>query len=140
MFKHILLAFDGSAQAREAALMAGQLAREQSPQAMVRVAVVEEPIYSGLGEPNFSEAAAKRALEGQELMDMAVKLVGADLDVHSEMLLGPVAQKIIEVAAVRECDLIVMGSRGLTGLSGLLLGSQTQKVISLAHCPVMVVR
>jgi nucleotide-binding universal stress UspA family protein len=140
MFKHILLAFDGSDHARKAALVAGQMAREQVPPALLRVAVVAEPIYGGLGEPNFSEQAARRSLEGQELLDAAVSLAGAGIEVHTEMLLGPVAQKIIEMAEVRECDLIVMGSRGLTGLTGLLLGSQTQKVISLASCPVLVVR
>jgi nucleotide-binding universal stress UspA family protein len=44
------------------------------------------------------------------------------------------------VANTRKADLIIMGSRGLGTLAGLVLGSQSQKVISHAPCPVLVVR
>ncbi|MBK8780690.1 MAG: universal stress protein [Anaerolineales bacterium] len=40
----------------------------------------------------------------------------------------------------RESNIIIMGSRGLGRLSGLLLGSTSQKVVAHAHCPVLVVR
>jgi nucleotide-binding universal stress UspA family protein len=53
---------------------------------------------------------------------------------------GDPAQEIIAVAQDRQADLIVVGSRGHGRLAGLLLGSVAQKVISLAHCPVVVVR
>ena len=144
MFKNILLAFDGSDHSRKAALVTGQLARQQQPPALVRITVAVQPIYRGWGEPNFTEVASKRAIEGQELLDSAAKLVGGqggpEIEVHTELLFGPAADEIINVAEVRGCDLIVMGTRGLGALRGLLLGSQTQKVISHAHCPVMVIR
>jgi nucleotide-binding universal stress UspA family protein len=50
------------------------------------------------------------------------------------------AEAILEVAETCQCELIVMGTRGLGRLGGLLLGSRAQKVISLAHCPVLVVK
>ena len=140
MFKNILLAFDGSDNSRKAALVTGQLARQLQPPAAVRITCAVHPIYGGLGEPNFTELASHRALEGQDLLDVAVKLVGDGVETHTELLFGPAAEEIIKVAEVRECDLIVMGSRGLSALAGLVLGSHTQKVISHAHCPVMVVR
>jgi len=65
--------------------------------------------------------------------------VGDGLDVHEELLFGPPAAEILSVADVRGCDLIVMGARGQGGLRSLLFGSQTQKVLGQAHCPVLVV-
>jgi len=47
---------------------------------------------------------------------------------------------ILEAAERLGCDLIAMGSHGRRGLQGLLLGSQTQRVLLNAPCPVLVVR
>lgn len=138
MFKHILLAFDGSDHARKAALIAGECAREHD--STVRVVVAVDPIQADLGEPNFSRVASERSLRGQELLEAAKGLVGSGVDVHTELLFGLASDEIITVAEVRQCDLIIMGSRGLSALGGLVLGSHTQKVISRAHCPVLVVR
>jgi nucleotide-binding universal stress UspA family protein len=49
-------------------------------------------------------------------------------------------QEIIKVARKRKCDLIVMASHGRRGLSGLLLGSETVKVLTHSKIPVLVVR
>ena len=53
---------------------------------------------------------------------------------------GHVAKAIIETCTANEIDLIVMGSRGLSDVQGLLLGSVTHKVIQLAHVAVLVAR
>lgn len=140
MFQHLLLAFDGSENAQRAAALAGTLAREQNPPAMVRVVVAVDRVSANLGEPNFSRLAAERTLRGQELILEARGRVGAGLDVHEELLFGPPAEEILGVAEVRGCDLIVMGTRGHSPLQGLLFGSQAQKVIGRAPCPVLVVR
>lgn len=140
MFKHILLAYDGSDLSFKAAKVAGDLARQQQPAAMVRVVCAVDPISADLGEPNFSRVAGERRLAGDRCVENAKNQIGGGLDVHTEVLFGPVAEEILRVADVRGCDLIVMGSRGLSGLKSLLLGSQTQKVISHAACPVLVVR
>jgi nucleotide-binding universal stress UspA family protein len=50
------------------------------------------------------------------------------------------AQAILEAAAARKCDLIVMASHGRRGLASLLLGSETQKVLTHAKVPVLVCR
>jgi nucleotide-binding universal stress UspA family protein len=60
--------------------------------------------------------------------------------ISTEPSVGDPAQEIITVAQDRQADLIVVGSRGRGRLAGLLLWSVAQKVISLAHCPVVVVR
>ncbi|MBM4422124.1 MAG: universal stress protein [Chloroflexi bacterium] len=138
MFKHILLAYDGSDHARRAAQVAAECARTHG--AVVRVVCAVEPIAADLGEPNFSRVAGERRLAGERCVEEARQLIGEGVDVHTEVLFGPAAAEIITVAEVRGCDLIIMGSRGLGGLRGLLLGSHTQRVISHAHCPVLVVR
>jgi nucleotide-binding universal stress UspA family protein len=56
------------------------------------------------------------------------------------MIEGHIADAIIEVAKTHQSDLIVMGSRGLGRLAGALLGSNSQKVVSEAPCPVLIVR
>lgn len=140
MFTHILLAYDGSEHALRAADLAGRLAREQRPPAIVRVVTAVEPLSANLGEPNFSQLAAERALQGQALLGAAVAQLGVGLEIHQELLFGPAADEIVQVATVRQCDLIVMGSRGLGGLRALLMGSHTHKVLSHAPCPVLVVR
>ncbi len=62
------------------------------------------------------------------------------IDVEPEVLEGPGPKAILNVAETRDADLIVVGSRGLGAVRGLLLGSVSERVIRLAKCPVLVVR
>jgi nucleotide-binding universal stress UspA family protein len=139
MFKHILLAVDGSEHALRATEIAADLAR--SLKAELRIIVVYDPIPLYLGEPNLQHAINARLKEAHEILDRAVEAVGeVPADVHTGVIEGNSAEAIIEVAQTRECDLIVMGSRGRGRLAGLLLGSNSQKVVSHAPCPVLIVR
>jgi nucleotide-binding universal stress UspA family protein len=139
MFERILLAVDGSEHAVHAAKVAADLAR--CMKAELRILVVYAPIPPYLGEPNLQQAINARLDESQAILQKAVEAVG-DLpgEIHTEVLEGDAAETIIEVAKVRNSDLIVMGSRGLGRLAGLLLGSTSQKVVSHAPCPVLIVR
>ena len=70
-------------------------------------------------------------------------LIQAGVKAHGEVrntLFGHTAADIVQDAKEHEVDVIVMGSRGLTDLAGLVLGSTAHKVIHLADRPVMVVR
>ena len=49
-------------------------------------------------------------------------------------------ESIIRVARAEKCDVIVMASHGRSGLSGMILGSETQKVLTHSKIPVLVVR
>jgi nucleotide-binding universal stress UspA family protein len=61
-------------------------------------------------------------------------------DVQSESLAGDdIAQSIMDAARRDDVDLIIVGKRGLTRMTGLLLGSVSQKLVSAAPCAVMVV-
>ncbi len=140
MFGNILLAVDGSEHALHTAKVAGDLARTMKTE-IVRVVVVYGYIPTYLGEPNMQAVIDARLKEANEILDSAIKAIG-DIPgkIHTEVIEGTPAESIIEVSLTRGSDLIVMGSRGLGTLGGLLLGSNSQKVVSLAHCPVLVVR
>lgn len=140
MFDKVLLAVDGSEHAMRAARMAAELARSMKSTEL-RIVVSYESIPPYLGEPNMQSAITARMKEAQSVLDQAVKEVGKiPGTVHTEVLEGPPADAIIDVANTRESDVIVMGSRGLGRLAGLLLGSTSQKVVSHAPCPVLIIR
>jgi len=140
MFDTILLAVDGSEHALHAAGVAANLAKAMNSQTLW-VAVAYGPIPSFLGEPNLQEAISARLNESEQILQQAVEAMGPlASDVQTELLEGDAAESIIEVASTRNCDVIVMGARGLGRLTGLLLGSTSQKVVAHAPCPVLIVR
>ena len=140
MFKNIVLAVDGSDHAIHAAKMAGDLARTMKSENLW-IVMAYDPIPTYLGEPNMQNVLSKRLEEVEIVLQMAIKAVAKiPGEIRKEILEGSAAEEIIKVAEIRECDLIIMGSRGLGKLTGLVLGSQSQKVVSHAHCPVLIVR
>lgn len=139
MFDKILLAVDGSEHALRAAKMAGDLARNMKSKG-VRIVVAFDSVPSYLGEPNLESAIEARMKEAQAILQKAQEAVGAvPAEIHTELIEGSPAEAIIDVATTRQSDVIVMGSRGL-GRLGALLGSTSQKVVSHAPCPVIIVR
>jgi nucleotide-binding universal stress UspA family protein len=140
MFERILLAVDGSEHALHATRKAAELARLTKP-VEFRIVVAYDPIPLYLGEPNMQLVITNRKGEAEEVLNAAMKEVGTvPCEIHTELLEGDPASAILEVAKVRNSDVIVMGSRGLGRLAGLLLGSTSQKVVSHAPCPVLIVR
>jgi nucleotide-binding universal stress UspA family protein len=140
MFKRILLAVDGSDHALHATRKAAELARCMKP-VELRIVVAYDPIPLYLGEPNMQVVITNRKGEAEETLNAAVKEVGSiSCEIHTEILEGDPASAILEVAKTRGSDVIVMGSRGLGLLAGLLLGSTSQKVVAHAPCPVLIVR
>lgn len=140
MFDQILLAVDGSEQALHAAKVAGDLARTVHA-IELRVVVAYEPVPAYLGEPNLQNTLNARLNESQEVLQEAEGAIGeTSTQIQTEMIEGQIAEAIINVAKTRHSDLIVMGSRGLGRFAGALLGSNSQKVVSEAPCPVLIVR
>ena len=140
MFEKILLAVDGSEHALHAAKVAGDLVRAVKAKEL-RVVIAYEPVPAYLGEPNLSNTISARMNDSQEILHEAEEAMGqVPVEIHSEMIEGQIADAIINVAETRGCDLIIMGSRGLGRLAGALLGSNSQKVVSEAQCPVLIVR
>jgi nucleotide-binding universal stress UspA family protein len=139
MFKKILLAFDGSDHARKAAKIAGELANKMQADLWVVIAYDAFPSY--LGVPNEQTAIDSRIDKANEEMEGAVREIGPiSGKLTREILEGPATEAILNVADARGIELIVMGTRGHGRLEGLLIGSHSQKVVSHAQCPVLVVR
>ena len=140
MFEKVLLAVDGSDHALHAARTAADLARTMNAKEF-RIVVAYDFIPPYLGEPNMQFAIDARMEAAKSILEEAVKEVGKlPCEVHTELIEGSAAEAIIDVATTRKSDVIVMGSRGLGTLAGLLLGSTSQKVVAHAPCPVLIVR
>ena len=139
MFRSILLAIDGSPHANEALEYARDLALRNGAQVIVVHAFDQVPGH--LGEPLESRVMARRFSSGYQVAnDAARELRDAGLDVVVEVLEGPPADAILRVADVRECDLIVMGSRGHGTVTSLLLGSVSHRVLAHTKAPVLIVK
>lgn len=140
MFEKVLLAVDGSEHALHAARTAADLARTMKAKEF-RIVVAYDFIPPYLGEPNMQYAIDARMKEAKAIMQKTVDAVGdIPCEIHTELIEGSSAEAIISVATTRKSDVIVMGSRGLGKLAGLLLGSTSQKVVAHAPCPVLIVR
>ncbi len=94
------------------------------------------------------ESHAYREEEMARIINEADKLVGpylkriekAGIAVESRIMEEPAGEAITEIARIEKCDLIVLGTRGLTNLAGLIVGSVTNRVLQTAPCAVLVVR
>ncbi len=77
----------------------------------------------------------------QMLLDQIVtRLDFSGIKVEKEVLLGEPFEKIVETAKEGNYDLIIMGNRGFSKIKRFFVGSVTQRVISEAPCPVLVIR
>ena len=68
------------------------------------------------------------------------RVEAAGLRAHSHIATGPAADAIVSAAEAQGIDLIVMSTRGLTGLKHVLLGSVAERTIRTAPCPVLTVK
>ena len=140
MFEKILLAVDGSEHSLHAAKEAGDLARAMKSE-ILRIVVAFDGIPPYLGEPNLQQAINARMKEANKILQKAEDAVGKiPGEIHTELIEGSPAEAIINVAKTRGSTIIVMGSRGLSSIAGLVLGSTSHKVVSHASCPVLIVR
>jgi len=137
MFERIVLAVDGSAPSNRAIETAADLARRIGSEVIVLHVREREMAYVGAVEIESTD-------EVRELVDGTVRqLKDAGVSARGEVLstvFGRAARVILEAANEDGAEMIVMGSRGLSDLAGLVLGSVTHKVLHLARCPVLVVR
>jgi len=90
--------------------------------------------YAYLGEIDLSEFVT----ETKEILDAAIAAVDTTgVTVESKVMTGGAAQVLVEEA--KGADLLVVGSRGRGGFSGLLLGSVSQQAAHHAPCPIVIV-
>ena len=138
MFECIVYATDGSDHARKALVYARDLAKLHN--AKLFVVHVYSRVSDFLDYKEYDTILGHRIAAGDKIIEEAGKeFEVAGLKSQAELLEGPVAEAIMNVAEIRDADLIVLGVRGMSSLEGLLLGSVSQKVIHHATCPVLVV-
>lgn len=104
---------------------------------------VREPVDADEVRQFLSEARIRefQEKEGRLLTDAAsAKLTAAGIRNTSMVSIGEIAPTIVEQCKAQTCDQIVMGSRGLSSIASLLMGSVATKVIHLAEVPVTFVK
>lgn len=147
MYKHILIPTDGSKLSSRAIQHALAIAKSMGSRVTgLFVAPAPTPLlFKGLVpvrhlQPDqhaaLSDKAAARYLGEIETAAQAAGVRCECLSVEDEYP----ADTIVRVAVKRKCDLIVMASHGRRGIAGVLLGSETQKVLLQAKMPVLVCR
>jgi nucleotide-binding universal stress UspA family protein len=138
MIANLLVAYDGSCQAQKAFDFGLEMAVKYSA-ALTVISVARPP------EPPVNvelQAVLEHATEYFESQYVKMKEQAAAMGVQCsfEVHVGHPAEQIVHLADARKVDAIVMGHRGESLLQKWLLGSVAKRVLSYAHCTVIVVR
>jgi nucleotide-binding universal stress UspA family protein len=150
IFSRILVAFDNSEPSKRALDLASKTAAILKGELIVLTVVprVTMPIFSEDGIGSFSVAENqniydkmrefyKRALEKAEA---EVRIRFPDLKLEALLMEGRPSAIIIEEAELRDVNLIMMGSRGLGGITGWLLGSTSNNVVNQCTKPILLLK
>jgi nucleotide-binding universal stress UspA family protein len=144
MFKRILFPTDGSeitGKAMQTAIGMAKLAGAE----LYALAVKEPFPYSAISEmqpvppQEFFDAQERLAASHVKAVTAAATAAGVVCKGHTVEAVHP-WEAMLDHAKLQGCDLIVMASHGRRGVSALLLGSETQKVLTHSSLPVLVVR
>ncbi|WP_421042685.1 universal stress protein [Paraburkholderia sp. A2RI-6] len=146
MYKQILVAVDGSRSGRRALDEAVKIAQATGA-AVQALCVVQHParlVDVGTGfaeEPTRQRAEADLATAALEEAKTVFAQVGVSGTARAADAMGEdIAAVIYRIAAEEDADLVVMGTRGLSGVKRLLLGSVAESFLRMADRPVMLVR
>ena len=137
MFERILLAVDGSPQSDKAVQLAAKLAAVTGDEVIVTHVVEVVPTKVGVVESELREDALQ--LVERQAKELAAAGVAASSEV-GRAFSGGVGKVLVDAAIEHRVGLIVMGSRGRSDLSSLLLGSVAHRVLHHSHCPVLIAR
>ena len=145
MFKHILLPTDGSPLSQAAAQKGIRFAKEISAKVTGlcvapegHYAIYEGEIPGGFQDKALAEFKAQAKIQLAGIVKAAEE-AGVSCDTVLETSDQPY-ESIIKVAEQKGCDLIMMASHGRRGVGALVLGSETQKVLTHSKVPVLVYR
>jgi nucleotide-binding universal stress UspA family protein len=135
--QRILVAYDGSPHAEHAINVALSMAGDMKAKLFV-VSVIRPP------EP--AESAEFHAVidEGRERFEKNYILIRElarqkDIELETEIVVGHPAEQIIHMADKMQASVIIMGKRSHTILHRWMIGSNSERVLRYAHCPVMIV-
>lgn len=145
MLKKILLASDGSEYSLRAAKVALELAIKNQSQVEILVVAPRLPIMATFDQPipplsDEDQLFEVNQVSQQIIADTAAVFEEQHVPYQSKLLMGNPAEVIIKEAEDEGSNLIIIGTRGQSGVSRFLLGSVSSKVLSHAHCSVLIVR
>lgn len=142
-YSKILAAYDGSAPSDQALDKAIELVK-LLPSTQLEVLHVAKSPNVVLGESYIPASADMRQAvyeEAERILNRArQRLSAASVNGNVQMMEGEPASVIVEFANDRRCDLIVIGSRGLSGLKELVLDSVSHHVVQRSSVPVLIVK
>ncbi|MEX8194280.1 universal stress protein [Comamonas guangdongensis] len=146
MFKHLLIPTDGS-KLSEAAVRTGMcLAREQGARVTglyvmpdYRAIIYGADALLTYNSAEFERSVNKDADNALQFMEQAARQEGVPCE-FVRVTSASIYQAIVKQAKESGCDLICMASHGRKGISGILLGSETQRVLTHTNVPVLVHR
>lgn len=147
MFKHILFPTDGSALSEQAMVRVLELARVHGGRVTTLSVIQPFPVVtlagdSGVVATDAEQYETQMRNAARRFVDRVSAAASAsNVPCEGIVALAPSPHKEIVAAAEKYgCDAIVMASHGRTGLNKLLLGSETEKVLSHTELPVLVLR
>lgn len=145
MFKHILLPTDGS-ELSEAAIRKGiQFAKSINAKVTAFHVILPFHVFTLQTEmledtkEQYEKQSKLNADQFLGVIKTAAEKAGVSCNTHCVISDHPY-EMIIKSAETHGCDLIMMASHGRSGMQGLLIGSQTQKVLTHSKIPVLVLR
>jgi nucleotide-binding universal stress UspA family protein len=148
MYKHILVATDGTKLSGKAVRAAARLAKTCNARlaGVYAVQPYPDPVYSEgaafgprMSRSRYTQVAEREGRKALAAVEIEAQTAGVPF---SSALVsdGQPWKAIIRAAHSKRCDLIVMASHGRRGLSAFLLGSETSKVLTHSKVPVLVCR
>lgn len=142
MYKRIVVGTDGSPSAFTAVKAAADLARQSG--AELHLVTAFRPMSTLMTHPEFAMLSST-ALDNidpadgaREVTNRTAEAVGGGLDIHQHQIGAPAADALCDLAASVDADLIVVGSKGMTG-ARRILGSVPNSVAHNANCSVLIV-
>ena len=142
LINNILVPYDGSDCAKHALELACDIALPNPDSSIEVVTVVPAPNLSEKATEEFAEVLDLMDQHGKEILETAFDCIDPDLNdrVETFILKGPKpGNEIVKLANEKSYDLIVIGSRGLSGMKEYL-GSVSHKVLNGVSVPVMIAR
>lgn len=139
LYTHVLITTDGSELAQKGVDHGLTLAKNLGSKVTVITVTEPYPLNSPATMASWSDAQQKHADAALSLAQASASKAGVTID-PVQAFGESAAAAIVETAAERGCNLIVMASHGRRGVSRLLLGSQTAEVVHYSKVPVLVVR
>jgi nucleotide-binding universal stress UspA family protein len=142
----IVVAFDGSEDSKRAVEAACDLSKKFDSRLLV-VHVYSTPniAYAGAAgmlAPDFPKLEEAAKSNGEKVLERGVQLAGGTVPgTAGKLLESPsVVQALVDFVTDEKADLLVVGTRGMTGFKKLVLGSVSSGIVSHSPCPVLVVR